>query len=129
MTTFRSLVSLTQKSLDAVTLSFSPPAAASSQTIRLNGLICILVGMLCVILFGALVVISHAPMGLALVPSLLAYAFFTVGGYRVIRGKEPAAAHAAETSLPRILLGCVSVIFCVALLIGMALVASVLFEK
>ena len=129
MVTFRSLISLTQRSLDAVTLSFSPPAASSARTIRLNGLICILVGMLCVAIFGAVAFLSRTASGLMLVPSLLAYAFFSVGGYRVIRGKEPASAHAAEISFSRILLGCVSVIFCFSLLIGMAMVAAAIFEK
>ncbi len=110
-------------------LTFSPAASASAATIRINGLICVAIGMLCVALFGAVLLVSHASPGLLMVPSLLAYAFFTVGGYRIIRGKEPAPAYPGELSWSRILIGCVSVVFCCATLIGIIAIASAIFEK
>jgi hypothetical protein len=85
--------------------------------------------MLCVAVFGAAVLLLHAPDSLILISSLLAYAFFTVGGYRLIRGKEAAAQYPGEVSLARIAIGCLSVAFCFGLLIGMIWIASVLFEK
>jgi len=85
--------------------------------------------MLLVALFGAAVALSNAPSQLLLIPSLGAYAFFTIGGYRLIRGKEPAPAHAAEISYARIVLGCISVIFCFALFIGLVLIAAAIFDK
>jgi len=129
MTTIRSFVRAAEWSLDAVLQSFAPPPAATSKSIRINGAVCILVGMVCVGAFGAAVLFLKAPESLLLIASFLAYAFFTVGGYRLIRGKEASAQHPGEISYARILLGCLSVLFCFGLLIGMVWVASVLLEK
>jgi hypothetical protein len=126
---FQSLFSVANRSLDAVALSFAPAASASASAIRINGAICIAIGMLCMALFGAIVLAFQATPGMLIMPSLLAYACFTVGGYRVIRGKEPAAAHPGELSWSRILMGCVSVVFCCSLLIGMIAIAAAIFEK
>lgn len=123
------IVNAAQRSLDAVALSFSPPATSTSRTIRWNGLICLLIGLVCIVTGGLLIAVSHAPPTLAMMPVMLAYAFFTVGGYRLIRGKEPAPAHSAEISFSRIFIGCFSVVFCVALLLGLVKIASFLFEK
>jgi hypothetical protein len=129
MANLNTVVSLLQRALDAVMLSFSPPPTATAAAIRWNGMLCILVGMLSVSLCAAVVIVCHAPPASLMIPSALAYAFFTVGGYRVIRGKEPAPSYAGEVSFSRVLLGCVSVIFCFSLLIAFCAVASMIFEK
>jgi hypothetical protein len=129
MTTMRGFVRAAQWSLDAVSQSFAPPPTATSKSVRINGAACILLGMLCVAVFGAAILLLHAPNSLLLIPSFLAYAFFTIGGYRLIRGKEAAPQHPGEVSIGRIALGCLSVASCFGLLIGMVWVASLLFEK
>lgn len=128
MASLRTLVGATQFALDAVANSFSPSPTATSRTIRVNGAVCILVGMLCVLACGGLLMLWRASPMLLLFPSLLAYAFFTVGGYRLIRGQEPKAQHAGEVSGTRIALGCMAVLFCFSLLLAMIWVASMLFE-
>jgi hypothetical protein len=85
--------------------------------------------MICSVAFGAAIFLLKAPNGLLLIPSFLAYAFFTVGGYRLIRGKEAVAQYPGEISFSRIALGCLSVAFCSGLLIGVVWIASLLFEK
>lgn len=129
MTTIRSLMRMGQWSLDAVSQSFAPPPNATSKSVRIQGAVCIGVGIVCVVVFGAGIAVLHAPAGLLAVPSLLGYAFFSVGGYRLIRGKEPAAQYPGEISLARIALACLSVVFCFSLIIGLVLVAAALFDK
>jgi hypothetical protein len=129
MTTIRSFTRAAQWSLDAVSQSFAPSPSATSKTVRINGAACILLGMVCVAVFGAAILLLRAPASLLLFPSFLAYAFFTIGGYRLIRGKEAAVQYPGEISLARIALGCLSVVFCFGLLIGMVWIASVLLEK
>jgi hypothetical protein len=129
MTTIRGFVRAAEWSLDAVTHSFAPPPSATSKSIRINGAVCILVGMAFVAVFGGAVLLLKAPDTLLLFASFLAYAFFTVGGYRLIRGKEATVQHPGEISYARIFIGCLSVAFCFGLLIGLVWVASLFFEK
>jgi hypothetical protein len=129
MTTIHSFMRAADWSLSAVTQSFAPSPAATSRSIRINGAVCILFGMICSVAFGAAIFLLKAPNGLLLIPSFLAYAFFTVGGYRLIRGKEAVAQYPGEISFSRIALGCLSVAFCSGLLIGVVWIASLLFEK
>lgn len=129
MASLSHIVRTAQFALNAVSDSFSPPKAATSKTVRINGLVCIIFGAICVAAFGGMVLLLNANPSTLLFPSLLAYAFFTVGGYRLIRGKEPEPSHSAEVSLPRILLGCISVVFCFGLLVGMGFVADLLFHQ
>lgn len=84
--------------------------------------------MVCVGAFGSLVLLLNATPTLLLFPSLLAYAFFTVGGYRLIRGQEPAPSHSAEVSMARIALGCISVLFCLILLFGLMAIAAYVLD-
>jgi len=127
MTFLTIIVRATQRALSAVTDSFSPPTNASSQTIRVNGAICIGIGALCVAAFVAFAIWLHAAPEMLFLPSLLTYALIAVGGYRIIRGKEPQAHHPGEGSALRILIGCVSAIFCFALLAGMSFLGLLLF--
>jgi uncharacterized membrane protein YfcA len=118
-TSIGSIVRATESALDAVTESFSPSPGANSKTVRINGLVCVLVGVVCFALCGVCIAFFRTAPQVALLPSLLGYAFIAVGGYRVIRGKEPKAQYSAEVSWPRVFLGMFSVIFCFALFIGM----------
>lgn len=122
MATFSSIVRSTQLSLNAVTSSFSPPAEANSSTLRKNGFICLLIGVACFGLSGIAIAAFRANLNLALLPSLLGYAFIAVGGYRVIRGKESKAQYSAEVSWTRVLLGMFSVIFCFSVFIGLVII-------
>lgn len=129
MINMRYFIGAAQWSLNVVAQSLAPPSTATSKSIRINGAACILLGMLCIAVFSAAILLLRAPLALLLIPSLLAYAFFTIGGYRLIRGKDTAARYPGEVSLARIALGCLSVVFCFALLVGMIWIASALFEK
>lgn len=105
--------------LNAVPDSFSPSITATAASIRRNGAICILLGFLCLATFAAWVSLFNTPTSTVLViPSLMAYALFSVGGYRVIRGKDAKASHPGEISWSRIAIGCGSVAFCFAMLVG-----------
>ncbi|WP_073217232.1 hypothetical protein [Massilia sp. CF038] len=90
---------------------------------------CVLIGMFCVAISFGLVVTTKSASRFFLVPGLIAYAFFAVGGYRVIRGKEPAAAHPGDVSISRIFIGILSILFCFATVIGMAFIATAIFGK
>lgn len=115
--------------LRAASESFSPPPSATSRSIRINGGICLLLGFASMLACGALMLLLKAGPSVLLLPSLLAYAFFAVGGYRLIRGKEPRAAQAGEVSLSRIFLGCASVVFCGAMLVSLGFLAGWILGK
>lgn len=117
-TSLDTILKSTGLALDAVTESFSPSPGSDSRKVRINGLICVLIGVVCFASCGLCMAFFRSAPQIVLLPSLLGYAFVAVGGYRVIRGKEPKAQYSAEVSWPRVLLGMFSVIFCFALFIG-----------
>lgn len=60
--------------------------------------------------------------------SILADAFFAVGGYRLLRGSEPKTACLGELSLARVVIGCQPVVFCMALLVGLVYLPDFIFH-
>jgi hypothetical protein len=117
-----------QRALDAVTESFSPDQGASPRRVRINGAICISVGIVCFAATGMGLWLAPTVPTLLLLPAVLAYAFMIVGSYRLITGKTPTPMHAGEVSLNRVLFGIVSVIAAVSALLGLVAILSYFFE-
>lgn len=106
-----------QFALDVVRDTIAPPCEATSRSIRRNGLLCILLGVVCFGITAGLAVLFPKVPPILLIPVMLAYALFAVGGYRMIRGKEPSPLHTAEISFDRVFLGIASILFCFGLLV------------
>ena len=108
--------------LDAVSESFSPRTGSTSKEVRINGAICVGVGILCFACFIpiALFVGADKTAKLFLLPSLLGYAFSLVGGYRLVFGATPKADPHEVMSYKRILFGVAWVLLLFGLPIGLA---------
>lgn len=108
---------------DALLETFRPAEDASAREIRVNGAVCVGLGLLLFLAGGALMFAlqGHAAPSLAIkigvAPLLVAYALLIVGGYRVLTGREPAdEASSTLASLRRIAVGVAAVVLSVGLL-------------
>ena len=102
--------------LEGVTYSFSPKRGASSRDIRVNGALCVGAGF--VVLLTAVGVMLVVPprwsAHVLLVPSLIVYATWLIGGYRLVFG----ASADSVGSWVRIIFGIVFIVAMFGLLIG-----------
>lgn len=112
--------------LDAVSESFSPRAGSTSKEVRINGAVCVGVGISCFACFIPMALFLNADQTakLFLLPSLLGYAFTLVGGYRLVFGATPKADPYEVLSYKRILFGVAWVLLLLGLPIGLAYLLS-----
>lgn len=107
--------------IDAVSESFSPRNDASSRQIRLNGLQCLCIGLLCFLCSCSIIFFFPKQATIAMLPMMLAYTFIVVGGYRIVFGKSPKPAHVGEVSLMRIVFAVGTIVTAVCSLLGLLL--------
>ncbi|HLQ26820.1 MAG TPA: hypothetical protein VK138_13205 [Acidiferrobacterales bacterium] len=103
----RVALNLAGRILDGVSDSFSPSPVATSKEVRINGAIAVGMGFLCFAVAGAVLFLARSEWGLrlAFVPAVAAYAFWIVGGYRLVFGVSAKADPYEVASLHRILFG------------------------
>ena len=112
--------------LDAVSNSFSPSAGATPREVRINGAICVGLGILIMAIFFASAIFLPANWldRAFLVPAFLVYALWLVGGFRLVFGASARPGGGVFASLQRIVFGITFIIAMGGLLVGMAWVAQ-----
>jgi len=112
--------------LSAVSETFAPSPNATSRQVRINGAICIGLGVSSFLVFFCIMWVfgPNIPMALGLVPSLFMYASLIVGGYRLVFGASAKAEPGEGASLSRILFG----IGWMVLLFGSLIAVTVIFH-
>ncbi len=116
------------KALDAVSESFSPSRDATSAQIRLNGLLCLGIGLICFVTGGSLIFAFPTQPVVAMLPAMLSYAFMVVGGYRAVLGKTPEPSYPGEVSFKRVVFGVGTMIAVVGALLGLVFFVSFIYE-
>lgn len=120
------IIQISSRVLDAVSNSFSPPAGATSRQVRINGAICVGFGFLMLVVSFLVILLlpSRLSAKVLLVPSLLVYVLWIVGGWRLVFGVSANSEGGALASLQRIFFGIAFVITMGGLFVGLAWVAE-----
>lgn len=100
----KTIISVGDRALDAVSESFSPRVGASPKEVRINGAICVGIGIFFFACFGA-VSLTYSSNAVLILPVMMGYAFVIVGGYRLVFGASAKASPYEVMSLSRILFG------------------------
>ena len=106
------LLNVSERILDGVSSSFSPPLGASAKQVRINGAISVAAGAVCLAAgVFVLAIFGGKLSSVGLAPIIAGHAFVLVGGYRLVFGVSAKADAYEVMSLHRILFGVVWLVF------------------
>jgi hypothetical protein len=108
------------KVLDAVSYSFSPRVGATAREVRINGALCVGAGFLALI--ASFPIMYFLPpkwsAQVVMVPALLVYALWLIGGYRIAFAANPTSSGGPFGSIIRIAFGISFIVAMFGLLIA-----------
>jgi hypothetical protein len=120
------ILQIGSRALDAISDSLSPAPGATSRQIRINGAICVGLGFLMMIIGGGILFFLPPQWSakVAVLPILLVYGLWLIGGYRLAFGGNPKSKAGLLDSIIRVTFGIVFIIAMAGLLIGVIALAE-----